>query len=290
MSVRLVLGTRGSALALAQTRLVIEALGGVGESQVVRTAGDTSTRPLHELGDGVFVTALEDALHAGTIDAAVHSLKDLPTGERPGLMIAAILPREDPRDVLVTTTRGGLASLVPHARVGTSSPRRDAALRAVRPDIVTGPIRGNVETRLQKVALGDHDATVLALAGLRRLGLAVADLEILGLDVMLPAPGQGAIAVQCRADDDATRDRLATIDHRPSRSTTDAERELLRLLGGSCDLALGALGRIDGLDLTLDALLDGRRASAVGQDPLAVARLVVARLAAPADVGAFDAI
>ncbi len=290
MSVRLVLGTRGSALALAQTRLVIEALGGVGESQVVRTAGDTSTRPLHELGDGVFVTALEDALHAGTIDAAVHSLKDLPTGERPGLMIAAILPREDPRDVLVTTTRGGLASLVPHARVGTSSPRRDAALRAVRPDIVTGPIRGNVETRLQQVALGDHDATVLALAGLRRLGLAVADLEILGLDVMLPAPGQGAIAVQCRADDDATRDRLATIDHRPSRSTTDAERELLRLLGGSCDLALGALGRIDGLDLTLDALLDGRRASAVGQDPLAVARLVVARLAAPADVGAFDAI
>ena len=290
MSARLVLGTRGSALALAQTRLVIEALGGAGESQVVRTAGDMSTRPLHELGEGVFVTALEDALRAGTIDAAVHSLKDLPTGPRPGLMIAAILPREDPRDVLVTTARGGLASLVPHARVGTSSPRRDAALRAVRPDIVTGPIRGNVETRLQKVARGDHDATVLALAGLRRLGLAVADLEILGFDVMLPAPGQGAIAVQCRADDDATRDRLAAVDHRPSRSTTDAERELLRLLGGSCDLALGALGRIEGPDLTLDALLDGRRASAAGRDPLAVARVVAASLAAPSDVGAFDAV
>lgn len=283
----LVLGTRGSALALAQTRLVIEALGGVGESQVVRTTGDVSTQPLHELGDGVFVTALEDALRAGTIDAAVHSLKDLPTGPRPGLMIAAILEREDPRDVLITTSRGGLASLVPHARVGTSSPRRDAALRAVRPDIVTGPIRGNVETRLQKVARGDHDATVLALAGMRRLGLAVGEEEILSLAVMLPAPGQGAIAVQCRADDEATRDRLAAIDHRPTRSTTDAERELLRLLGGSCDLALGALGRIAGQDLVLDALLDGRRASAVGRDPLALARAVAADLS---DVGALDAV
>lgn len=287
MSAPLLLGTRGSALALAQTRLVLEALGGAGETQVVRTAGDLSTRPLHELGDGVFVTALEDALRGGTIDAAVHSLKDLPTGPRPGLVIAAILPREDPRDVLVTTTRGGLATLVPHARVGTSSPRRDAALRAVRPDIVTGPIRGNVETRLQKVARGDHDATVLALAGMRRLGLAVADDEILTFAVMLPAPGQGAIAVQCRADDEATRDRLAAIDHQPTRFTTDAERELLRLLGGSCDLALGALGRIEGQDLVLDALLDGRRVRAVGRDALALARVVAADLA---DVGALDAV
>ena len=287
MSAPLLLGTRGSALALAQTRLVLEALGGAGETQVVRTTGDLSTRPLHELGDGVFVTALEDALRAGTIDAAVHSLKDLPTGPRPGLVIAAILPREDPRDVLVTTARGGLATLVPHARVGTSSPRRDAALRAVRPDIVTGPIRGNVETRLQKVARGDHDATVLALAGMRRLGLAVADDEILTFAVMLPAPGQGAIAVQCRADDEATRDRLAAIDHQPTRFTTDAERELLRLLGGSCDLALGALGRIEGQDLVLDALLDGRRVRAVGRDALALARVVAADLA---HVGALDAV
>ncbi|HEV2010046.1 MAG TPA: hydroxymethylbilane synthase, partial [Candidatus Limnocylindria bacterium] len=284
------LGTRGSALALAQTRLVLEALGGAGEIRVVRTTGDESTRPLQELGDGVFVTALEDALRAGTIDAAVHSLKDLPTGPRPGLTVAAILPREDPRDVLVTTARGGLASLVPHARVGTSSPRRDAALRAVRPDIVTGPIRGNVETRLQKVARGDHDATVLALAGMRRLGLAVGDEEILSFAVMLPAPGQGAIAVQCRADDEATRDRLGAIDHRPTRSTTDAERELLRLLGGSCDLALGALGRIAGEDLILDALLDGRRASAVGRDPLAVARAVASDLSDLSDVGVLDAV
>ncbi len=278
MTRSLVLGTRGSTLALVQTRLVIDALGGAGESRVVRTVGDASSRPLQELGEGVFVTALEDALRAGAVDAAVHSLKDLPTGPRPGLVIGAVLRREDPRDVLVTTARGGLATLVPNARVGTSSPRRDAALRAVRPDIVTGPIRGNVETRLEKVVRGDHDATVLALAGLRRLGLAVDDAEILAFDVMLPAPGQGAIAVQCRADDPATIELLAAIDDRATRSTTDAERELLRLLGGSCELALGALARVDGTELVLDAALDGRRATARGRDPFELARTVAAAL------------
>jgi hydroxymethylbilane synthase len=276
----LVLGTRGSALALAQTRLVAQALGGAAEPRVVRTAGDASSRPLHELGDGVFVTALEDALRAGTIDAAVHSLKDLPTGDRPGLVVAAILPREDPRDVLITTARGGLRTLVASARVGTSSPRRDAALRAVRPDIVTGPIRGNVETRLQKVARGEHDATVLALAGLRRLQVAVADDEILSFAVMLPAPGQGAIAVQCRADDASTVARLAAIDDPTTRSTTDAERELLRVLGGSCDLALGALAHREGPDLVLEAALDGRRSLARGRDPHALARAVASELGA----------
>jgi len=204
----LVLGTRGSALALAQTRIVTDALGASVETRIIRTAGDASSRPLQELGDGVFVTAIEDALRSGEIDAAVHSLKDLPTGDRPGLVIAAVLPREDPRDVLVTSARGGLATLPRGARVGTSSPRRDAALRLLRPDITTAPIRGNVETRLAKVVRGEYDATVLALAGLRRLGVAVADDEILGPDQMLPAPGQGAIAVQCRADDPLTRDRL----------------------------------------------------------------------------------
>lgn len=276
----LVLGTRGSALALAQTGLVIDALGGAGAPRVVRTAGDASSRPLQELGDGVFVTALEDALREGTIDAAVHSLKDLPTGPRHGLVIGAILERGDPRDVLITTARGGLATLVTGARVGTSSPRRDAALRAVRPDIRTGPIRGNVETRLEKVARGDHDATVLALAGLRRLGLATGDDEILGFEVMLPAPGQGAIAVQCRVDDLAILERLAAIDHQPTRSATDAEREILRLLGGSCELALGALGRVDGPDVLLDAALDGRRVRVRGQDPLALAATVASALRA----------
>jgi hydroxymethylbilane synthase len=272
------LGTRGSALALAQTKIVADALGASVETVVIKTAGDASSRPLHELGDGVFVTALEDALRAGEIDAAVHSLKDLPTGERPDLVVAAILPREDPRDVLITTTRGGLESLPPRARVGTSSPRRDAALRAVRADIVTAPIRGNVETRLAKVASGEFDATVLALAGLRRLGLPVREEEILSVQVMLPAPGQGAIAVQCRADDRPTHDRLAAIDDGPTRRTTEAERELLRLLGGSCEIALGALARIEGLDIVLDAMLDGRRASVRARDPLRAAEAAASRL------------
>lgn len=280
MSRPLVLGTRGSALALAQTALVVAALDGDAEARVIRTTGDASDRPLYELGDGVFVTALEDALRAGTIDAAVHSLKDLPTGPRPGLVLAAILAREDPRDVLITTARGGLATLVPNARVGTSSPRRDAALRAHRPDISTAPIRGNVETRLAKVERGDFDATVLALAGLRRLGIAFGSAELLPLDVMLPAPGQGAIAVQCRAEDAAVVARLASIDDPDTRSATDAERELLRLLGGTCDIALGALARLEGRTLALDAHLDGRTAAARGDDPLAVARAVATRLGA----------
>jgi len=276
----LVLGTRGSTLALAQTRIVADALGGNVTTCLIRTAGDASSRPLQELGDGAFVTAIEDALRSGEIDAAVHSLKDLPTGDRPGLEVVAILAREDPRDVLVTSARGGLATLPRGARVGTSSPRRDAALRLLRPDITTAPIRGNVETRLAKVMRGDFDATVLALAGLRRLGVPVDDDEILSADQMLPSPGQGAIAVQCRADDSATRDRLAAADDASTRSCTDAERELLRLMGGSCDLALGALAARSGDDIVLDASIDGRRVSVRAQDPIGAARAAAAELEA----------
>jgi hydroxymethylbilane synthase len=278
------LGTRGSALALAQTRIVADALGTSVETRVIRTTGDVSSRPLQELGDGVFVTAIEDALRSGQIDAAVHSLKDLPTGDRPGLVIAAILPREDPRDVLITSARGGLGTLPHGARVGTSSPRRDAALRLLRPDITTAPIRGNVETRLAKVVGGEYDATVLALAGLLRLGVAVGDDEILPADQMLPAPGQGAIAVQCRADDPITKGRLATIDDAPTRAATDAERELLRIMGGSCELALGALATRSGDDIVLDAAIDGRRTRVRGRDPVAAARN------AAAELGALDAV
>ncbi|HVR88028.1 MAG TPA: hydroxymethylbilane synthase [Candidatus Limnocylindria bacterium] len=274
----LVLGTRGSALALAQAALAAGALGGAVDTRVVGTTGDASSRPLHELGDGIFVGALEDALRKGEIDVAVHSLKDVPTGERAGLVVGAVLAREDPRDVLVTTARGGLPTLVANARVGTSSPRRDATLRALRPDIATLPIRGNVETRLAKVARGEFDATVLALAGLKRLGIAVAESEILPTAVMLPAPGQGAIALQCRAGDVATRDRLAKLDHVPTRRATDAERELLRLLGARCDLALGALATADGPGITLEAAFDGRLARGRGTDPFALARDVAEQL------------
>ena len=278
--IRLALGTRGSALALAQARIVARALATEVETRVIRTTGDASSRPLHELGDGVFVTAIEEALRAGEIDAAVHSLKDLPTGDRPGLVLGAVLPRDDPRDVLITSARGGLATLVDGARVGTSSPRRDAALKLLRPDITTAPIRGNVETRLAKVARGEYDATVLALAGLRRLGVPVGDDEILGPELMLPAPGQGAIAVQCRADDAGVRVRLAAIDDAATRTATDAERELLRLVGGSCELALGALADVTGGNIVLDAQIDGRRIHVRGSDPFQLARLAAAELRA----------
>lgn len=274
----MIIGTRGSALALAQASLAAAAVGGDAETRVIRTTGDASSRPLHELGDGIFVGALEDALRRGEIDVAVHSLKDLPTGDRPGLAVAAVLERADPRDVLVTTARGGLETLVPRARVGTSSPRRDAALRAVRPDIETLPIRGNVDTRLAKVARGEYDATVLALAGLLRLGIALDEREILPTAVLLPAPGQGAIALQCRADDRATRERLARADHAPTRRATDCEREVLRLLGASCDLALGALASVSGDRVSLEAALDGRRATASGRDAITVAREAAAAL------------
>ncbi len=274
MTVRI--GTRGSALARAQTAIVARALGAEHEIVVVRTAGDATERPIGELGDGAFVTAIEDALRRGEIDLAVHSLKDLPTDERPGLVVAAVLEREDPRDVLLTQGRGGIATLPRGAVVGTSSPRRDAFLGALRPDVVTRPIRGNVDTRMRKVASGEYDATVLALAGLRRLAIAVAEEEILDPVACPPAPGQGALAVQCRAGDARTIALVAPLDHAATRRAVEAERECLRLLGASCEIPLGTWARVEGGELVLDAALaEGdavRRTQARGSDPLAIAR------------------
>ena len=223
----LVIGSRGSALALAQTRLVASRLGDDVEIRVLHTAGDRSERPIRTLADGAFVATIEEALLRREIDVAVHSLKDLPTAEREGLAIAAVPEREDPRDVLVTATRGGLASLPEGAVVGTSSPRRAAFLRALRGDAMTREIRGNVDTRLRKVREGEYDAAVLALAGLRRLGVAVDEAEILDAHVMPPAPGQGALAVQCRADDRALRARLAHIDDPSGARAARGARRLL---------------------------------------------------------------
>ena len=270
------IGTRGSALARAQAGIVARALGENVEIRVVRTAGDATDRPISELGDGVFVTAIEDALRRGEIDVAVHSLKDLPTEERSDLVIAAIPTREDPRDVLITGARGGLATLPHGAIVGTSSPRRDAFVRAVRPDVTTRPIRGNVDTRLRKVREGEYGGTILALAGLRRLGVAVEGAEILDPHDHPPAPGQGALAVQCRADDEATVTAIRRLDDLDARQCVEAERALLRLLGASCELPLGAWALTNDGVVILDAALamDGRvrRAHAVGADPLTVAR------------------
>jgi hydroxymethylbilane synthase len=283
----IVVGTRGSALALAQAKLVADALGDA-ELRVIKTAGDKSARPISELGDGVFVTAIEDALRSGEIDVAVHSLKDLPTAEPADLVIAAVPAREDPRDVVVTRARGGLGDLRAGARVGTSSPRRAAFMRALAPGIACAEIRGNVDTRLRKVRDGEYDAVVLAAAGLRRLAIAFEEREALALEACPPAPGQAALAVQTRADHPSRERIRARLDDARVHAAVTAEREVLRLLGASCEIALGCYARWDGAGIELDAALATdaglRRAHASGRDPLAVARAAADQLGAAARV------
>jgi hydroxymethylbilane synthase len=269
------LGTRRSVLATTQSRWVADRLAFPTELVTVTTEGDVSTAPLAALGGtGVFVTALRGALLEGRVDLAVHSLKDLPTTPEPGVVVAAIPRREDPRDVLVARDGLTLSGLPSGARVGTGSPRRAALLRAVRPDLDVVDVRGNVDTRLRFVADGALDAVVLALAGLARLGRAAEATEVLGPPVMLPAPGQGALAVECREDDTALVGLLAQLDDPATRAAVTAERRLLRTLEAGCAAPLGALGvlderRIDGArlagatgELSLEAVvasLDGRR-------------------------------
>lgn len=282
------IGTRGSALALAQTKLVAERLGADVQVRVVSTAGDLSDRPIRELGDGVFVKAIEGALRAGEIDVAVHSLKDLPTEEPTDLIIAAIPAREDPRDVLITRSRDGLAGLRRGAAVGTSSPRRAAFLTALRADAMPREIRGNVDTRLRKVRDGEYDAVVVAAAGLRRLGIAFDESEALPIELCPPAPGQGALAVQIRARDSELAARVAALDEIATRLAVTAERALLRAMGASCEIPLGAIGRYANGAIDLDAALVTpagiRRASERGADPLDVARRAADALGATAHV------
>jgi len=265
--VTLRLGTRGSALALAQSRLVADALTRALDEPVeivtIETDGDRSTAPVAELGVGVFVSALRDALAAKEIDIAVHSYKDLPTAPVEGLTIAAVPRREDPRDVLITRTGGGLASLPAGARVGTGSPRRVAQLLALGRGLVCTPIRGNVDTRLRKLAAGDVDAVVLAAAGLRRLGRAAEICEVLDPDVILPAPAQGALAVECRTGDHTLVERLARLDDEPSRAAVLAERALLATLEAGCSAPVAALASVSADEITLTAAVfapDGSRA------------------------------
>lgn len=281
----LVIGTRASPLALAQARLVAELLGADVEIRAVRThEADAPERPLRELGESVLVSRLEDALRRGEIDVAVHSLKDLPTGDRPGLVLGAVPLREDPRDVFFARDRRGLATLPHGARVGTGSPRRAAFLKALRPDLEVGDIRGNVDTRMRKVRAGEYDAAVLALAGLRRMGVAVDKSEVLSLEEMPPAPGQGALAAQCRAEDANVLRRLRAIDDPAVRASTEAERALLHALGASCEIPLGAHARLRAGELVLEAALAiGTRLHRVrerGRDPLAVAQRAAEALGA----------
>ena len=271
------LGTRRSALAMAQSGWVAEALtrrtGRPVELVEVVTEGDRTTMPLTSFGgSGVFVTALRERLLAGDVDLAVHSLKDLPTAAAPGLALAAVPTREDPRDALVARDGATLGELPAGARVGTGSPRRAAQLRALGFGLEVVGVRGNVDTRLRKVSAGELDAVVLARAGLVRLGRDGEITEVLDPLQMLPAPGQGALAVECRADDDAVAAAVSVLDDPDSRAAVTAERTLLATLEAGCSAPVGALAEVvegeEGLELSLRGCVmavdgsDGVRASA----------------------------
>ena len=264
-----VVGTRGSRLALRQTELVSDALGARFpdiELQVreVRTEGDRRPdEPLARIGgQGVFVKELEAALLRREIDLAVHSLKDVPGELSAGLTLAAYPQRADPRDALVTRDGARLIDLPPGARIGTGSARRAVQLRALRADLRPVEIRGNVDTRVRKVDSGEFDAAVLAVAGLERLGLLDRAAEVFDADVLLPAVGQGALAVEARADDAEVIELLTAIDDHQTRVACSAERAFLRRLGGGCLLPFGALGRVDGETLRMDGFIsdaEGKR-------------------------------
>lgn len=252
------LGTRGSPLALWQARAVAALLRERADAEVeivtIRTSGDRDAHAsLAAPGDiGFFTKEIEDSLLRGAIDLAVHSMKDLPTTMPAGLALGAVPLREQPFDVLVTRDGASLESLPQGARVATSSPRRRAQLLAVRRDLAIVEIRGNVETRLSKLDTGACDAIVLAHAGLARLGLAARRATVsLPTDRLVPAPGQGAIAVQIRAEDAATARAAAAIDDAVARATTGAERAFLAALGGGCRVPIGALCRASGGALSL---------------------------------------
>jgi hydroxymethylbilane synthase len=247
------IGTRGSALARTQTDIVAGALGTPVEIVPIVTEGDRSAAAVTQLGGtGVFVTALRTALLDGSIDVAVHSYKDLPTAPADGIVIAAVPTREDPRDALVARDGLTLGELPAGSRVGTGSPRRTAQLRALGLGLEIVPLRGNVDTRLRRVADGDVDAVVLALAGLRRLGRADEVSEILDPIQVLPAPAQGALAVECRASDEPTLAALGALDSADSRAAVTAERALLAALEAGCSSPVGALAEITVSDLADD--------------------------------------
>lgn len=284
------LGTRRSVLATTQSQIVADALTAATGRDVelveVTTLGDISPEHLTTIGGtGVFVTALRQALIEGSIDLAVHSLKDLPTAEEPGLVIAAVPAREDPRDVLVARDGLTLGGLPDGARVGTGAPRRAAQLRALGLGLAPEPVRGNVDTRLAMVADGRIDAVVLARAGLLRLGRAAEATEVIDPLQVLPAPGQGALAVECRSADHQLVDLLSLLDDADARAAVTAERALLAALEAGCTAPVGALAEVvedadGGLEISLRAVVvspDGAvvlRQSLVGpaDDPAGLGR------------------
>ena len=263
-------GTRGSPLALVQTRTFLHLLAAAGQEVIINTTGDAvQDRPLADIGGkGLFAKEIHEALLDRRIDCAVHSLKDLETELPPGIVLGCTLKREDARDVLILGDTCGtpdqtdpLTALPQGALIGTSSVRRQAQLLHFRPDLRVASIRGNVQTRLRKLREGDCQASLLALAGLRRLGMEVANAVILEPEVMLPAAAQGIVGITVRADDTALRDLLAVIEDPTARIAATAERALLAALDGSCRTPIGAHGQVspdDSLTLTgLVARADG---------------------------------
>ncbi len=298
------LGTRRSALAMAQASGVAAALRSRGhgvELVGVTTEGDRTARagtPVAETGagsaQGVFVAELRRRLLAGDVDLVVHSLKDLPTAPADGLVVAAIPPREDPRDALVSRDGRTLAELPLGARVGTGAPRRVAQLRVARPDLDVRPLRGNVDTRLRKLAEGELDAIVVAAAGLARLGRLDEATELIEPAVMLPAPGQGALAIECRAADleaeSAFAQAISSLDDAATRAAVTAERTLLAELEAGCTAPVGALAQVGGEPANLQLVatvvnVDGatairRSASGPVAQPVELGRRLAAELLA----------
>ncbi len=284
MTTPLRIGTRGSPLALAQAHETRDRLAaahpelaapGMIEIVVFKTTGDRILdRTLAEAGGkGLFTKELEEALLDGRADLAVHSMKDVPTWLPDGLEIACLLPREDPRDAFFSRTGAGLDSLPAGSVIGTAGLRRQAQILERRPDLTVVPLRGNVQTRLSKLEAGEVDATLLALAGLRRLGMADRITAVFEPDEMLPAVAQGAIGIEIRSGDDRTRGYLQALHCPDTAQRVTAERALLAALDGSCRTPIAALARLDGGTLTLDAKVlstDGRqvfRAQRTGPAP-----------------------
>jgi hydroxymethylbilane synthase len=282
------LGSRKSPMAIVQSELVAalitERTGRPVEIVGVTTLGDVSRAQLTQIGGtGVFVSALREALLAGEVDLAVHSLKDLPAGAAPGIALAAVPPRDDPRDALVARDGAKLADLPAGARIGTGSPRRAAQLLAIRGDLQTVPIRGNAGTRLRQVTDGELDGVVLAAAGLARIGQQNAISQVFEPDEMLPAPGQGALAVECRDDDPELAGLLAAVNDEASMAAAVAERSLLEALAAGCSAPVGGYAAGTGQLLMRAAVLspDGTRAlRAHGSAPAADARRLGQDLAA----------
>jgi hydroxymethylbilane synthase len=258
------IGTRGSPLALAQARLVRAAFAAAHgwhedaiEIVTIRTSGDRiQDRPLSEAGGkGLFTKEIEEALLGRAIDLAVHSAKDMPTVLPDGLMLAACLPREDVRDAFISRKAASLRDLPHGAVVGTASLRRQAQVKRLRPDLSTIVLRGNVETRLRKLDAGEVDATLLALAGLRRLGLVDHVTALLDIDTFLPAVGQGAVTIEVRIDDARTRDLLAKIDHADTSVALACERAFLAVLDGSCRTPIAGHATLQGDSLRFRGMI-----------------------------------